>query len=84
MEEIKGYSHLITVKLTDFSVLPGDVVELMYSASNSPWYDSWHSNDDLNIQLNDDRTYGLKYFIGGIVDAYGGSNYIFKKRLNIR
>lgn len=72
----KGYTHIISVSLRNESVVGGDQIDLRIINDLPGWYREWSSEDDLEITLDDERTFAFQNFIGGIATAYkGGQEY---------
>lgn len=83
-KELSGNTHVVIVEVNDFNIFSPNGLELVIQKEYAPWYKEWSSMNDLNITFDDDKTFGLEYFIQGIIDAYGGREEpIFQHNIKI-
>lgn len=69
---LKGYTHLITVSTNELKN-PNDSISIVLKNHIADWIPNCSSDDDRFINKDTTqmrRTYGLKYLMGGIDDAY--------------
>ncbi|MDZ7718038.1 MAG: hypothetical protein U5K72_04355 [Balneolaceae bacterium] len=60
-------THLITLKATG---LPQGIIDIKLLNELPAWVQETHTDDDRNIEGDSTKTFGFKYLIQGIVDAY--------------
>lgn len=60
-------SHMITLRATG---LPQGIIDIKLLNELPAWVDESHTDDDRNIEGDSTKTFGFKYLIQGIVDAY--------------
>ncbi|MBP3942855.1 hypothetical protein J5U18_04635 [Sphingobacteriaceae bacterium WQ 2009] len=64
----RNYSHIITIRSVDAN-FPSDFA-LSFTNALPAWIGSSNLDDDSNIRLSLDKTFGLKYLFAGIKGAY--------------
>lgn len=85
IRSLKGFTHLISITLSNYTYLPGDSIVFVINKDNGTWHETWSSADDREIQPDDSTTFGLSTLIQGIQEAYGNSpliHYAFKIKTN--
>jgi hypothetical protein len=83
-KETKGYTHVLSINLSDYNPSGQDAINLIFKKNYQDWYKTWSSTNDLNINMDDDKTFGFEHFVKGIIGAYGGmDNPIYEKTIKI-
>ena len=67
---LRDKTHIIEVELPNFVPRPDDRLEFRIIDRLPEWYRRWSSDNDLDIQLDDDRSYGFATIVEGIRAAY--------------
>lgn len=70
-KEIQNYTHLIIINIDKYQVDIDDKISFRIKNMKDNWYEDWNSFDDLDIELDDERTFNFVYFIEGIIESYG-------------
>ena len=80
---LRGKTHIVEVELPDFTPRTDDRLEFRIVDRLPGWYRRWSSDDDLDIQLDDDRSYGFASIVEGIRAAYnrGETSYLIAQPL---
>ncbi|MEM9824429.1 MAG: hypothetical protein AAF985_25310 [Bacteroidota bacterium] len=83
-KEIKGYTHVVTASLGDIAPASLTELKLVFKKDYHNWYQQWSSPNDLDIDFNDNKTFGFEHFVSGIIQAYGGLDQpIYEKRIKV-
>lgn len=74
-----AYTHMIGLTMNDVRCQDFNALNISLNQSVNNWIDTWHSDTDLNITTDFNKTVGFKYIIDGLKNAYGDPS----KPLNI-
>jgi hypothetical protein len=84
--EYKDFTHVVTFEVTDYSPSKGDDVYFRLINDVEYWSGTseWSNSNDLNMDLDDASTFGFKFLIQGIKNAYYNNEevFIFNDRIN--
>ena len=80
------YTHLVTFVMEGYKPNRQDVLKIRLENNPEKWVATWHSDNDLNMRIRDSTTFGLKYLIEGMRDAFyqGEKVYVFDHEIQVK
>lgn len=85
-EALNSNTHLMIINIKDYQPTRGDKLSLRIANQTDGWPKHWSSNDDLNIALDDNKTFGFIYVVEGISQAFSQADetYLIEKEINLK
>ena len=66
-DDIEQFNTVISIELHDFEASLNKPLSLKY---DNNWYKNWSSDDDDNISVSDETTFGFEVLINNIAEGY--------------
>ena len=82
----RNHTHILKLWLNpQLRQLPRGQISVILKKEQVEWVEKYTSADDVGIEnITEDKTYGLKYLVSGIYEAYGPESDFLKLTINIQ